>query len=1139
MNEEEWSNIEKVPVYTEKELANEFEAFTVVLNGTAADWNKRLKALKRLQGLIIGGAYHIGNFPTLMTKLYVHISSQLNDLRSAISKEACTLVCMAAKLGGESLETFCDKIVSKECLLKLVNSANKITAEQGHACIIALLEEVKSYRIVPKIIDELSSKNASLRVKIAEYLYIILRSYDQSIIEKYQMIIEGAITGAIGDANKDVRLIMRKSFQIYNELYPARADRMFANYDSSVQKALMEDGVVENKALSPKKKPYANMLLSQPSKGNQRPASAMSGKVGNKKEEVHNERPENAKTFSTAYTYSSEKFDALDITKKMLKTAGSAKLGSSSKLSDASPKIRGSDVIASRNRTRDARAENNKTPDASPKIAKIRSFQTIDNNQNTNSMQFSSKIGAGGRRSPSPRKSPSPMAKLSPRTRETMTEASQLFTTESSILKKPGYDYYQTIKDDDLKFLLEKTNDDNWATRSNSFEKVNEYITELKSDEEVSTSLMNMLIIAHIQHLNDAHYKVIVACQDSFSRLLTTYSPKVLPFLDKVIPLLFMNLIDGKDKVSASTNFLLNLINKIYQGDELFPSFLKALDFSNKPTYKQSILEFMNVLAPRCNNYFGSVQSMKTCVTKVATLMSEFNSQKRILPACYSLINYMRDLDAEITIGALASLKAFMLSTVLSICSEYSPDIEREVKTYKALVRERPKTPEVSSSPVRNSTKPKATFTNNYKLNNTVSIDSPKKVNYSFLNNESRSPSSLLDNSEVNTSSVSYAANYTSETRKMASPNRLSKNLKHTASNPNLTHSSSHSQLVKPKASPMKQQHSPAKVHTFLKSKTVVVSNENPKAKLMKFDFDDEDENHQNDDYDLDESVKKSIQIIEIEESRKSEYSPKPSLTSISTIKSTIKPPKEERAEYMSKPSTATSISTNVNKSVATVSRPATVKEEKPDLNSLEGIKKVIDQYPRTRDLIEDKISHIISTIFEKTSKTDLAVMEMALTTLNKLLNMKINLQENSEELLSGIASFYHAPPKAYGAIDTIFKSSLSLSEPEDNLNILLRILAREDHPVIQLIIKQITNIFLKNINQELKPYLAALFEIYKEIINHNNPDVRKNVVFSIVDLHFMYKVQIEKFIQEFSPSHQKLIEIYIQKRSEKQSGKA
>ncbi len=404
-----------------------------------------------------------------------------------------------------------------------------------------------------------------------------------------------------------------------------------------------------------------------------------------------------------------------------------------------------------------------------------------------------------------------------------------------------------------------------------------------------------------------------------------------------------MNLIDGKDKVSASTNFLLNLINKIYQGDELFPIFLKSLDFSNKAPYKLSILEFMNVLAPGCNNYFSSVQAVKSCVIKVATIMSEFVGQKRILPACYSLINYMRDIDAESTIGALASLKAFMLSTVLSICNEYSTDIEREVKTYKSIGRERPKTPEVSSSPVRNSKTNK--ITNHYKLNNTMTIDSPsKKANYSFVNNDSRSPSSLLDNSEVNTSSLT--ANYASETRKMGgSPNRLSKNLKHTASNPNLQST----QYLKPKPMPsllkqqqQQQQHSPAR--HYQKSKTVMIPREetpNPKTKLMKFDFDDEDEG-ENNDYDLDESVKKSIQIVEIED-RKSDYSPKPSLTSVGTTKSVAKPPRDDRNDYMSKPSTATSISTNKGVGAGPGMSTRSIKDEKPDLNSLEGIKRAIE----------------------------------------------------------------------------------------------------------------------------------------------------------------------------------------------------
>jgi hypothetical protein len=38
------------------------------------------------------------------------------------------------------------------------------------------------------------------------------------------------------------------------------------------------------------------------------------------------------------------------------------------------------------------------------------------------------------------------------------------------------------------------------------------------------------------------------------------------------------------------------LINKIYNGDELYPHFLKALDCHHKAKYKASLLEFMNIL---------------------------------------------------------------------------------------------------------------------------------------------------------------------------------------------------------------------------------------------------------------------------------------------------------------------------------------------------------------------------------------------------------------------------------------------------------------------------------------------------------------------------------------------------------------
>lgn len=241
-------------------------------------------------------------------------------MRSAISKEACTLVCLAAKKGGESLEAFCDKIITKECLLKLINTANKLMADNGHMCMITLLEEVKSHKVIPKIIEELSSKNPSLRQKIAEYLNIIVSSYEKNIIEKYQTLIEGAITTAISDANKDVRQTTRKTFHAYTELFPARGDKMLSNFDLSIQKALIDDGIVDS-SFSPLKKSGG---ITPPPKSSQRPSSAASGKQ-KKAEPANNGQTDMQKTYSTAYTFDSEKVQSAGIPKKPLKEPTSAK----------------------------------------------------------------------------------------------------------------------------------------------------------------------------------------------------------------------------------------------------------------------------------------------------------------------------------------------------------------------------------------------------------------------------------------------------------------------------------------------------------------------------------------------------------------------------------------------------------------------------------------------------------------------------------------------------------------------------------------------------------------------------------------------------------------------------------------------
>ena len=170
----------------------------------------------------------------------------MNDLRSAISKEVCKLICLASKICQEKIEILCERLISKECLFKVINSGNKVISENGHECILCLIENVKNIKIIPKIIDEFSSKNQIFRNKIAQYLNKILEIFHSTILEKYQNLIEIAFISTVSDANKDTRIIMRQCFKLYGQMFPIKADKLVIKFDIPIQKAMIEEGIINH-----------------------------------------------------------------------------------------------------------------------------------------------------------------------------------------------------------------------------------------------------------------------------------------------------------------------------------------------------------------------------------------------------------------------------------------------------------------------------------------------------------------------------------------------------------------------------------------------------------------------------------------------------------------------------------------------------------------------------------------------------------------------------------------------------------------------------------------------------------------------------------------------------------------------------
>ncbi len=65
----------------------------------------------------------------------------------------------------------------------------------------------------------------------------------------------------------------------------------------------------------------------------------------------------------------------------------------------------------------------------------------------------------------------------------------------------------------------------------------------------------------------------------------------------------------------------MNIIQKIFSGDELLQPFVKLLDTANRFNKKICILEILNVLIKTCETYFNSKSNVKVFVKKISKIL--------------------------------------------------------------------------------------------------------------------------------------------------------------------------------------------------------------------------------------------------------------------------------------------------------------------------------------------------------------------------------------------------------------------------------------------------------------------------------------------------------------------------------------
>jgi vesicle coat complex subunit len=96
---------------------------------------------------------------------------------------------------------------------------------------------------------------------------------------------------------------------------------------------------------------------------------------------------------------------------------------------------------------------------------------------------------------------------------------------------------------------------------------------------------------------------------------------------------------------------------------------------------------------------------------------------------------------------------------------------------------------------------------------------------------------------------------------------------------------------------------------------------------------------------------------------------------------------------------------------------------------------------------------------------------------------------------------------------------------------IVIQYVKTHDSPATQAFIRILTKIIMATNPTGLMGLMRIIINQMKDSLNHSNADVRKSVVFCLVEIQVMMQVDFAEYLEELTPSQQKLVTIYIQRR--------
>ncbi|XP_020239124.1 CLIP-associated protein [Cajanus cajan] len=767
--------LDPIKVYSEKELIREIDKIASTLV-PEKDWSIRIAAMQRIEALVLGGAADYPCFFGLLKQLVAPLSTQLSDRRSSIVKQACHLLCFLSKDLLGDFEACAELLIP--VLLKLVVITVLVIAESADNCIKTMLRNCKVARVLPRIADcAKNDRSAVLRARCCDYALLILEHWpDAAELQRSADLYEDMIRCCVSDAMSEVRSTARMCYRMFSKTWPERSRHLFSSFDPAIQRLINEeDGGLHRRHASPSVRDRGAMMsitsqASAPSNltgygtsaivAMDRSSSLSSGASitsGVLLSQAKSLGTGTERSLESVLHASKQKVTAIESMLRGLDLSdrhGSSTLRSSSLDLGVDPPssrdppfpaaVTASNHLTSALKTEPTASGANKGSNRNGGLGLSDIITQIQASKDSGRLSYNTNVGIEPLSEFSSYSSKRAAEKL--QERSSVDENSDIRETRRYMNPNIDRQFMDThyrdgnFRDSQNSYvpnfqrpLLRKnvaarvsagsrrSFDDNqlslgemsnyadgpaslhealseglssgsdWSARVAAFNYLHSLLQQGQKGVQEVVQNFEKVMKLFFQHLDDPHHKVAQAALSTLAEIILACRKPFEGYMERMLPHVFSRLIDPKELVRKACSMNLEVVSKTYSIDSLLPALLRSLDEQRSPKAKLAVIEFaISSFNKHAMNTEGAanIGILKLWLAKLVPLVHDKNTKlKEAAITC--IISVYSHFDSSAVLNFILSLSVDEQNSLRRALKQRTPRIEVDLMNYLQNKKER------------------------------------------------------------------------------------------------------------------------------------------------------------------------------------------------------------------------------------------------------------------------------------------------------------------------------------------------------------------------------------------------------------------------------------------------------------------